>query len=149
METNEPIDSGYEEPLSLSGSAAEDLRVTARWTTFLSILGFIGLGLLALGGLFVGTVVSKLGASNTLPFPTAVFSIIYFVIAAIYFFPVFYLYRFGDKIKKALRRNSQTELTSAFMNLKAHYRFIGILVIVLLGFYALAFLVFFLFGSLK
>ena len=41
-------------------------------------------------------------------------------------------------MKSALRSNNQAELTKAFEYLKSHYKFIGILTIIVFGLYILA-----------
>ncbi len=148
METNEPIDHGYSSELTLSGSAKEDLRSTANWTSFLSVLGFIFIGLFVLLALFIGTFISMLGTEEALPFPPAVLSVIYLIVPAIYFFPVLYLYRFSSKVKTALQQENREALSDAFANLKSHYKFIGVLAIIVMSFYILAFLGSLFFGVL-
>ncbi|NBC08014.1 MAG: hypothetical protein GVY26_12545, partial [Bacteroidetes bacterium] len=101
METNEPIDHGMDQGLSLSSQNRDDLQNTAKWSGFLAILGFIGIGFLVLLALFIGTFLSSMGApADTLPMPTAVFTVTYLLVAALYFFPILYLYRFSSQIKQ-------------------------------------------------
>ena len=120
------------------------LQETAKWTYFLSILGFIFLGLMVLGSLVVGmmfgSMTRELGYGNS----GGLITLLYLGGALLYFFPVLYLFKFSTKAQTALRSGNEGELTDAFQNLKSHYKFVGILTIVLLGFY----LLFFLFGGL-
>jgi hypothetical protein len=51
----------------------------------------------------------------------------YIIFVAISFFPLFFQFRFSRNIKKAISNNDAVYLLSAFENLKAHYKFIGIL----------------------
>ena len=67
-------------------------------------------------------------------------AIIYLVMALIYVFPVLYLYRFATKMKVALKNNDQDFLSSSFENLKSCYKYMGILMAIALGFYAISFL---------
>ena len=56
----------------------------------------------------------------------------------IYGIPIYYLYQFGKYSKIAISNHDSAAITTAFQYLKLHYRFMGILVIVVLVFYILA-----------
>ncbi len=130
--------------LQLDTTAKDFVQEIAKWAYFLSIIGFIGIGLLLLIAVFAGTIFSAMG--STMPgmgayggsFGAAM-GAIYFLMAAFYFFPVYYLFKFSSSAKKAFRDNDSEALTSSFGYLKSHYKFIGILMIVLLAIYALIF----------
>jgi hypothetical protein len=69
--------------------------------------------------------------------------IFYIVFAGIYFFPVFYLYRFSKYAKLSLTQinsgGSSTELMAhAIGYLKKHFRYVGIFTIVILAVYLMA-----------
>ena len=120
------------------------LSETAKWAKFLSVLGLIVCALLVIGGIFAATVLSTLQRTNRfndgLPVYTvapAFIAIIYIVIAILYFFPCLYLLRFANKMKTALASDNQESLTVSFQNLKAVFRFIGILTIIMLSFWLL------------
>jgi predicted RND superfamily exporter protein len=70
----------------------------------------------------------------------AVLGVVYILLAVLYFFPCLYLLRFSNHMKVALATEDQTRLTTAFENLKSVFKFIGVLTIVILGIYVLAFL---------
>lgn len=134
------------EQLSLNGSAKSFLRETAKWSKFLSILGFIGIGLMILFGLFSTTIYSPLFDAmvqqQPMPFNMGTFMKVWFIIMAlIYFFPVYYLFQFSRKLKIALRSKDDSDLSSAFESLKSHYKFIGVFAIIILSLYALVFIV--------
>jgi heme/copper-type cytochrome/quinol oxidase subunit 2 len=129
------------------------LNETARWSRFLSILGFIMCGLLVLMGVLYGTVFSSL--MKTADPETAalaggiVSTIVAFSMicgALLLFFPSLYLFRFSSRMKRAYSNNDQTALTDALKNLKSFFKFYGIVTIVTLSFYALA-IVFGIIGS--
>ena len=108
------------------------LAETARWGYFLSIVGFIGIALIVLIGLFfVGFMASLLGQAGIFSPISLSFSFLFG--AVLYFFPVLYLFRFSSKMKLALRTDNEAELTSAFENLKSLYKFMGILTAIYLG----------------
>ncbi|MBO3097722.1 DUF5362 family protein [Gelidibacter pelagius] len=116
------------------------LKETSTWTYFLSILGFIGIGLMILGGLFFSLMMNMMPGGNPyagLGVDMSYFGLIYVVIALFYFFPVLYLFNFSRKMKGALRSNNNDELTAAFSNLKSHYKFVGIFTIVIMSLYVL------------
>ncbi len=76
----------------------------ARWTKFLAIMGFIFMGLLMIACFVVGLFLAN---SNT---PVAginstMFATIYLVVAAIYIYPIYALYKYSTQIKKAMRFN--------------------------------------------
>lgn len=62
---------------------------------------------------------------------------LYVLIGLIYFFPILYLFRFSNWTKKALMNKSSLDLSVALKNLKSHYKFIGILTIVIISLYIL------------
>lgn len=133
METNSPFEQ-FEE-LRIDRISREFLAETAKWANFLSILGFIGLGLMVLASLFMFVV----GASNSfVPLGNGIFvGIFYILIAGFYFVPINYLYKFASNMKNAIRTNNQSSLTTSFEYIKSHYKFIGILTIVMIGIYIL------------
>lgn len=122
------------------------LLETAKWARFLAIIGFICVGLLVISGFFMGAIMSSLSAmtgnygSNPLGAISGIFiGSIYLVIGLLYYFPIKYLYDFGTKVKKAITITDQNLFTEALLKLKAHYRYIGILMIIMLCFYVLMF----------
>ena len=148
MDTNQPLDLGYEEGLLLSNEALESLRITARWALFLSILGFIGIGFLILAGIIVGITFSfssELG--GIAPFPPALLSLFYIILGVLYLFPMLYLYRFATQMRVAVQQRAQDTLNRSLANLKAHYKFIGILAIVMIALYFIMLIGLFTFGA--
>jgi hypothetical protein len=118
------------------------LRETAKWAKFLAIIGFIGCALIILIGVFAGSVMatafSDLGGGGFGGGMGVVMAVIYILFALLAFFPYLYLYRFANQMQAALRSNDQAALTTSFGNLKSCFKFVGILTIIVLAFYALA-----------
>ena len=130
------------EQLTLNGRSKSFIRETAKWAKFLSIVGFVGMGLLLIGSFFVGNIYKDLPQAQMLPFDMSIFMTVYFiVIALIYFFPIYYLYQFSIKMKTALLTKNDDTLSDAFEVLKSHYKFIGVFTIIILSLYVLLFLV--------
>lgn len=124
----------------LTDEANSYLKETAKWAYFLSILGFVGIGFIVLIALFFGTIFSKLdsfgGNSSTIPMMAGSFiTVLYLIIAVIYFFPVYYLFQFSSKAKTALSNENQEQLTECFQYLKSHYKFMGIMALIMISLY--------------
>ncbi|WP_374173973.1 hypothetical protein [Flavobacterium tructae] len=130
--------------LQLDQTAKDFLKETAKWAYFLSILGFVGIGLMVLIAVFAGTIFSAMGNSMAGMGGFggsfgALMGFFYVFIAAIYFFPVYYLYKFAVNTKRAFRENDSELLTSSLGYLKSHYKFIGIFMLAILALYGLIF----------
>jgi len=125
----------------ISDAARGFLAEIAKWAKFLSILGFIGAGFMVLAGLFMGTFMGAMSGLADDPamamFPTTMFSIIYIAMAALIIIPTLYHYRFATKTQRALKSNDENLLTEALGNLKSYYKFYGIMMAIIMGFYAL------------
>ena len=131
------------EQLTLTSTSKSFLKETAKWTNFLSILGFILITLMLVLAAFSSTIfnmVAKMqpGIPESLGLSLA---ITYLVLSIIYFFPVYYLLQFSRKMKKALITKNNETLASAFEKLKSHYKFIGVFTIITLSLYALLIIV--------
>ena len=148
METNtenQILEQPEHTPIMLSDETQTYLRETRQWANFLAIVGFVFVGLIAVIALFAGAIFSSLG--RDIPyFPSTFVGVFYLLMALLYFFPVLYLYRFSSFMRKALMAGNSEDMNAAFKNLKAHYRYIGILMIIMLSFYAIALLAGLLFG---
>ena len=121
------------------------LKETARWAKFMAILGFVFCALYVLIALFAGSFIARLSTMGGAGMGTGAgmigggfISVVYILIALLYFFPCLYLYNFAAKMQTALQNNDQDQLNLSLRNLKSCYRFMGILMIIALGFVALA-----------
>jgi len=124
------------------------LNIAAKWTKFLAIMGFIGIGIMLVAGMFVGVIFSvfnHLPTHTPLPFPMHWFGLIYIILGAVYIFPVIYLNNFSNYITKAVTLRETVFLTIALNNLQRHYKFIGIATIVMIASYFIAMVAFVIF----
>ena len=137
--------------LSIDPTSKVHLAEAARWAKFLSIVGFIIIGLVILMGVFFGSLFgSAVRASEGMYGDSSMSAgmgalgvlgaVIYILFALIYFFPCLFLYRFATKMKSALLTNEQDTLNVSFQNLKAMFRFIGILTVIVLVIWVLGIL---------
>lgn len=117
------------------------LKETAKWGKFLGLLGFVLSGLLALLGIFAGSMITTLmerSGSTAGPVGAGTLTMIYIIGALIYFFMSLYLYRFAVKMQAALNTTNQETFNESLSNLRMLYRMMGIIMIVYLSILALA-----------
>lgn len=133
-----------QEFLTLTPESLDYLSIARKWALFLSIIGFIGVGVLVLMGIFIGTILNaamlpaeiKVAASAI----SVVMSIFYFFIAIIYFIPNWYLFQFSRKLKEALDYEDHERLAESFGSMKnclTAYGILTILAILFYGFFAM------------
>ena len=143
MESNRALDENFGIGLSINADIRQFLSEAAKWAYFLSILGFIMVGFFIVGAIFAGTFMSIVLSemqSEVTGFSSVFFTIVYLALAGINILPLLYLYRFARNTKQALQSDNQFALNAAFENLKSHYKFIGIVALVILGFYVTIFI---------
>ena len=68
-------------------------------------------------------------------------TVVYLLLALLFFFPCFYLYKFSVKMQSAVKGMSQENFDESLMNLKSLFKFYGIFTIVIFSFYALVFII--------
>jgi len=143
-EMSEPLENSAVEnfELQLNESAKRFLKEAVKWAYFLSILGYVGIGFIVLLAIFAGSLFAYIGhlsreMGNFGVLEGSFISVLYFMMAAIYFFPIYYLNKFASKAKHALRTNDSESLATSFEYLKSHYKFFGIISLIILCLYAL------------
>ncbi|NPD46718.1 MULTISPECIES: DUF5362 family protein [unclassified Lentimicrobium] len=150
----ESIFNTNEEKFELSPSSIQHLTEAAKWSKFLSIVGFVGVALFIVLALFMGIVLPSLneglgmdafqqlgnqGNKGNMAIFGPIMAFIYLAFAILYFFPVLYLFNFSKKAQLAIKEMNNELIEASFNNLRKHFKFIGILVIVIIALYALAF----------
>lgn len=132
---NQPLDAGLrsnssDQALQFTDSVRNDLLETAKWAMFFAVLLFVALGILALALLL--SLVSGGGAEVMI----SIF--VLGIYAIILYYPARYYYKFSTLTRQALAHDDNEALDQAFTYLKIYYRFVGILVIVVMSLYLLA-----------
>jgi len=94
-----------------------------------------------IGSAMPGEIMGKFGSTFGI-----IITVVYLLIAALYFFPVYYLNKFSSRLKLAFRNNDSEILANSFEYLKSHYKFIGMMVLIMLSFYVLILLGFLIVG---
>ena len=119
----------------ISDEAAEYLRVSAYWSRYLSIVGFVVFALILLstvGGLIYlyredRSALTDLFHRHSNGVFRWEYILAYLVFIIAYYVPLYYLYQYSVKSLKALKTGDSKLLTAAFKALKNHFWIIGIL----------------------
>lgn len=128
--------------LILGETAIEHLRIARKWSNFLSIIGIviIGIMLLAMGGILI--MASRFPQDELVRFTALAQMLPIALMMLIYGIPIYYLFQFGKYSRIAVNNYDSEAISLAFKYLKLHYRFMGILVIVVLVSYLVAIAIF-------
>lgn len=116
----------------INSEIKEHILTISKWAKFLAIIGFIGVGLMIIAVLGFFLMSSELGGALGIMVP-----LLYIVFAAIYFFPVYYLYKGAIGLRDGINLDNEKDLTEGFKNLKSHYKFLGIATIIVISIYIL------------
>ncbi|HXI00178.1 MAG TPA: hypothetical protein VNI52_07895 [Sphingobacteriaceae bacterium] len=121
------------QPLVLDDFALQQLKETRKWSHFLSVGAFVVIGFMAL------SVISFFGYSSVTEgeFGALVALLPMMLILLVYYFPIYYLYRFSKFARQALDDHDPLALNQALLYLKMHYRYMGILIVVVFAFYVI------------
>ena len=136
------MDNIEENNLEVSESVKSSLDTMVYWSKFLSILGYIGVGLMVLLSLWMFSMDIP---SYGYYYGPSIIGFIYLIFAVLYYFPVSYLYKFSTETRYALNSNSQSSLNDGLSNLASNFKFIGVMTAVVMSLYVVIFL-FALFG---
>ncbi len=126
--------------------ASAHLKETAMWARFLAIVGLVLSILIGILALFAGSILAGMSrefGNNTADaaISSGIVTIVYLLVAALYFFISLFLFRFASRMKLALLSSDQDNFQSSLHNLKLVYRIMGIIMIVYLGILALVLII--------
>lgn len=119
----------------LENMAVWNLLQASSWMKFLSILAFVGCGLMLLAGLFLFVSGQALNSMN-IPFfaqSSVLTLVLYLLIVVIMLFPAYYLYEYSQKLKNFGMTGDIQNLTKAFEYQKKYWKFNGIFIIIYLS----------------
>ena len=146
METNSILDnveSVNDSHIELRPETVNYIAVISKSAKIAAVVGFVVLGLLLINGILNYIVLSRLYdylPSNDryiltyIPIISGITSVI------LHFFPLKYLFDSSKKMNTAVVNRDSNELTEGLRSLKSHFKFIGILTIVMLSLMILFFL---------
>ncbi|ATP55160.1 hypothetical protein CPT03_01100 [Pedobacter ginsengisoli] len=131
-------------------TVTEDIRSyiyeTAKWTKFLSIVGFVVTGIMILFSFsaeaLISTMNGKVGAANN---PWAALgggflTVVFLLSALLYFYPSLLMFKYANSAKQAVLYGDQPALSEAMSKMKSFFKFWGIITITILGLYIISFL---------
>lgn len=134
------------QPLIITEDIRSYVYETAKWTKFLSIVGFIFSGFTVIFAFGASAMLSSMGAAMG---PAAgmlgalgggFITVIYLLIALMYFYPSLLMFKYSGAAKKAILFADQASLSVAMSKMKSIFKFWGILTIVLLALYLIVIL---------
>ena len=117
-----------------------------RWTKFLAIIGFIFLGLMMFAFIAMAIAftafpnMAGMGGYGPALAGAGAIGIVFMalIILGISYYPIYGLYKYSTLMKKAMTTNNKEFLHKAIVYLKNVFKYHGILMIIVLGFYGLA-----------
>lgn len=112
--------------------SASMLLQTKPWVRFISIMMFIGSVFMVLAGIFM--MVS--GAAGGPPGVSVGVGVVYIAMASIYTIPAVFLWKYADRIALFVQERSTGTLASALEAQKSFWKFVGILMLVIMAIYA-------------
>lgn len=121
----------------------EDIRSyiyqAAKWTKFLSIIGFVLTFMCIFTAISAGAIFDALNAASPgnpiLKLGPNVLMVIYLLFALLQFYPSFLLFKFSSSANKAVLFADQASLSVAMSSIKSFFKFWGVLTIVLIASY--------------
>lgn len=124
---------------------SEDIRSyiydAAKWTRFLSIVGFVFSALVAVSAFSVAAIFSSVAAINPgnpmLQLNPVVLTVFYLLFAFVVFYPSFLLFKFSTSANQAVLFVDQESLSTAMGKLKSYFKFWGIVTIIGISLYVL------------
>lgn len=139
-----------EEKFEFSLKAENYLSDIAKWSKFIAIVGFVSIALLLTLAMVLGLVLPQINEGeipqNISQDPAASFiasgiflAITYSITAILSFFPVLFLYKFANRAQLAIKARNNILIEESLNFLRKHYKFIGILTLIGIVFYAIVF----------
>ena len=126
--------------LGLSTGIIDALRKTRPWVLMMGILCFIAAAFTILAGIGLTLVMATTGGAGTPGLPPVFgigMGVMYLVMGILYVFPGVYLMRYASKISALTSSPSTVALEEALIAQKSFWKFVGVSVLVVIGFYIL------------
>lgn len=148
MENADALKPGHESTEPVILKVTEDIRSylyeTAKWTRFLSIVGFVICALIIIFAFSVPAILSavavRMPANPLARVSSGLFTIPYLLIGLLYFYPSLLLFKFANAAKTAVLYNDQPAFSIAIGKMKSFFKFWGILTIIAIALNLLLFL---------
>ena len=136
------------EQITLTEKTLDHLESTRKWTLFMSMFGFLVIGLMILFAFTYQSIANDMSSSTSEP--SAAFDLILMLsLTAAYLLPILYLYLFSTRMKLAIGSRDESLMESSFKALRLHYTFLSILIILVIAIYLVAGIIFGITGMAK
>ncbi len=134
----------------VSAAAVQQLAATKPWVRFISVMTFIGAGFMSLGAAGMAMmgamgVTGAMGASSrnqvANPFVGGMgfgVAALYMVLAIVYLFPGVKLWKYVTAIAELIRTGRDEDLVAALNQQRSFWKFMGIMMIIMICLYILA-----------
>jgi magnesium-transporting ATPase (P-type) len=127
--------------LVVTPQAQKFLNSSANWARFLAIFALSAIFIVAIGTYILSLIWSNASNMSNLPNVqqdalseffkvTTVSTIVFIVMTVFYFYSIYQIIRFTGAVKRAIKYSDSNTLTEAFGYLKAHYKSMGIMMII-------------------
>ncbi len=127
---------------SITPATLQALAGTKPWVRLCSVLGFIGAGFMIIAGLLMITTGAMAGLSSQQSAGLAglpvVMGIVYIAMSLLYLFPSLKLWQYGSAIVRLMSSNSTADLEAALDQQRAFWKFVGIMMIIMIAITLLA-----------
>ncbi len=119
---------------------------TRKWVRLCSVLGFIGSALMVLAGLFMMISGGTLGTSSRIGGAAyggglmLGMGLFYLVFAVLYIYPSLRLWQYASSISRLESSSTSFDLETALDKQRSFWKFVGIMICIMLGLYAVGIL---------
>jgi hypothetical protein len=136
-----PQATGHSGDAAISQGVIQQLAGTKGWVRFISVLVFIGAGLMLLVALMMGLMGSAMASATKNPIFSGgmgvTLAVIYAIFAFVYIFPAVKLWKYATCIGRLMASGTTIDLEAALNEQRSFWKFIGILFLIVLSLYAL------------
>lgn len=126
--------------LQIDHEANAYLSEIAKWAKLFSILGLIAGILIVLAGIVTSFISTSLNSFAGMRGMGPLIGVISAIFGAVYLYPSWLLLKFATTMPTALKKNDQLLVNEAFKNLKSCFKFWGIFSLIIIGLYAVIFI---------
>jgi hypothetical protein len=136
----EPVDENRK--IEIDHETLNHLNTARKWSMFIAVLGLIFLGLIIIIGAIAGTFFTAFSTDGTVRgLPESLLLALTLAMAVAYLLPVVLLFRFSKYTGIAVKSLKTEDLRKGIKSLKSFFLYIGILIILMLAFYAAALII--------
>ncbi|TCC89393.1 hypothetical protein EZ428_16995 [Pedobacter frigiditerrae] len=129
-----------EQALAVTEEIRSYIYETAKWASFLAIVGFVLTGLLVVCAFMFGAIMSSspelaLMTGELAKAGSAVITIVFLIYAFAIFYPSLLMFKYANKAKVGILYGEQDSLNEAMGKMKSLFKYWGIITIIILSLY--------------